>query len=85
MLLLKQSSAAVLVVGNTTPVLHTSRSTYRVGPFPVTRTQSFQSLTMANLQKLPTSSSGKLNTASAVPCSSHEASPIRYLCPLYWV
>ncbi|KAL9302004.1 putative phosphoribosylaminoimidazole carboxylase [Arabidopsis thaliana] len=76
MLLLKQSSAAVLVVGNTTPVLHTSRSTYRVGPFPVTRTQSFQSLTMANLQKLPTSSSGKLNAASAVPCSSHEASPI---------
>ncbi|KAG7569546.1 Phosphoribosylaminoimidazole carboxylase ATPase subunit [Arabidopsis thaliana x Arabidopsis arenosa] len=76
MLLLKHSSAAVLVVGNTTPVLHTSRFTYRVGPFPVSRTQSFQSLTMANLQKLSTSSSGKLNTASAVSCSSHEASPI---------
>ncbi|CAA0358141.1 unnamed protein product [Arabidopsis thaliana] len=73
MLLLKQSSSAVLVVGNTkTPVLHTCRSTYRVG----TRTHSFKSLTMANLHKLPTSSSGKLNTASAVPCSSHEASPI---------
>ncbi|VYS52080.1 unnamed protein product [Arabidopsis thaliana] len=73
MLLLKQSSSAVLVVGNTkTPVLHTCRSTYRVG----TRTHSFKSLTMVNLHKLPTSSSGKLNTASAVPCSSHEASPI---------
>ncbi|OAP07227.1 hypothetical protein AXX17_AT2G04280 [Arabidopsis thaliana] len=67
MLLLKQSSAAIL--GNTkTPVLHTCRSTYRVVPFPLTRTQSFQSLTMANLHKLPTSSSAKLNTASAVPC-----------------
>ncbi|XP_020882975.1 phosphoribosylaminoimidazole carboxylase, chloroplastic [Arabidopsis lyrata subsp. lyrata] len=76
MLLLKQSSAAILVVENTTPVLHTSRFTYRVGPFPVSRTQSFQSLTMANLQKLSTSSSGKLNTALAVSCSAHEASPI---------
>ncbi|KAL1209939.1 Phosphoribosylaminoimidazole carboxylase, chloroplastic [Cardamine amara subsp. amara] len=78
MLLLKQSSAAFLVVGNTTPVLHTSRFTYKVKPFPASRTHSSQSFTMSNLHN----PSGKLNPvlacgASALPCSSsHEASPI---------
>ncbi|XP_010509286.1 PREDICTED: phosphoribosylaminoimidazole carboxylase, chloroplastic-like [Camelina sativa] len=74
MLLLKPSSAVALVSGNTTPVLHTPHFTYRVKPFPVSRPLLSQSLTMANLQKLPTSSSGKLNPVLA--CSSHQASPI---------
>uniref|UniRef100_A0A1J3JEV7 phosphoribosylaminoimidazole carboxylase n=1 Tax=Noccaea caerulescens TaxID=107243 RepID=A0A1J3JEV7_NOCCA len=81
MLLLKQCSSAVLVAGNTSPVLYTSRLPYRVGSLPVSKTHSSQCLTMANLQKLPISSSGKCNpvlacSASAVPCSSHESSPI---------
>ncbi|VVB02540.1 unnamed protein product [Arabis nemorensis] len=70
MLLLKQSSAALLVAGNTSPVLHNSRFTY-----------SSQSFTMSNLHKPLTSSSGKFNpvlacSALSVPCSSHETSPI---------
>ncbi|KAG5404438.1 hypothetical protein IGI04_010557 [Brassica rapa subsp. trilocularis] len=72
MLLLKQSSAAVLVSGNPGPVLYTPRFTSRVGSLPVNKTNSF---TMANLQKgLTYSSSEKFNPVLA--CSSHEASPI---------
>ncbi|WZY81947.1 hypothetical protein YC2023_028331 [Brassica napus] len=72
MLLLKQSSAAVLVSGNPSPVLYTPRFTSRVGSLPVSKTNSF---TMANLQKgLTYSSSEKFNPVLA--CSSHEASPI---------
>ncbi|CAF1700378.1 phosphoribosylaminoimidazole carboxylase, chloroplastic [Brassica napus] len=71
MLLLKQSSAAVLVSGNPSPVLYTPRFTSRVGSLPVSKTNSSQSFPMANLTS---SSSEKLNPVLA--CSSHEASPI---------
>ncbi|KAH0930460.1 hypothetical protein HID58_016187, partial [Brassica napus] len=75
MLLLKQSSAAVLVSGNPTPVLlHTSPFTSRVGCIPVSKPYSSQSFTMANLHKRLTSSPEKLNPV--LSCSSHEASPI---------
>ncbi|CAN6835215.1 unnamed protein product [Brassica oleracea] len=72
MLLLKQSSAAVLVSGNPTPVLlHSSPFTPRVGCIPVSKTYSSQSFSMANRL---TSSSEKL--IPVLSCSSHEASPI---------
>ncbi|KAJ4906934.1 hypothetical protein Rs2_10592 [Raphanus sativus] len=79
MMLLKQSSAAVLVSGNPSPVLYTPSFTYRVGSLPVLRrtTYSSRSFTMANLQKgLTSSSSEKLNPPPVFACSSHEASPI---------
>ncbi|KAG2323446.1 hypothetical protein Bca52824_016659 [Brassica carinata] len=81
MFLLKQSSAAaVLVSGDPSPVLYTSRVVF--GSLPVSKTNSSQSFTMANLHKgLASSSSEKLNLV--LPCTSHEASPIRYLCPLF--
>ncbi|KAG2309271.1 hypothetical protein Bca52824_029019 [Brassica carinata] len=73
MLLLKQSSAAVLVPGNPTPVLHTSRFTSRVGSLPVSKTYSSQSFNMANLQKRLTSSE---KFSPVLSSSSHEASPL---------
>ncbi|CAH8354635.1 unnamed protein product [Eruca vesicaria subsp. sativa] len=73
MLLLRQSSASVLVSGNQSPVLYTPRFTYGVGSLPVNKTQSF---TIANLHKgFNSSSSEKLSPVLA--CSSHQASSIR--------
>ncbi|XP_018459348.2 phosphoribosylaminoimidazole carboxylase, chloroplastic [Raphanus sativus] len=78
MLLLKQSSAAaVLVSGNPSPVLHyTSRLTSRrVGSLPLSKTYSSQSFTMANLPKPLTTSSEKFNPV-LLSSSSHQASPL---------